>query len=73
MPLRSQHTFGGRGLYIKKKIGSPRPKTASQKALKEKRGKDSCHKKQKNDTLCSLSEPSNTIPNVTTVGLDLVL
>ena len=51
---------------------TPRPKTASQKASKEKRDRDSCHKKQKNDILHFSTQPSNTSSNIITVGPDLV-
>ena len=73
MLSRSQYTFGGGGLYQKKRKSGPKPKTAGQKTSKEKCDRDSRHKKQKNDILHSPTQSSNAIPNVTTVGPNLVL
>ena len=73
MASHSQRTFGRGGLYQKNKKGGFKPKTAGWKASKEKRDRDSYHKKQKNDILYTPTQSSNTIPNVTTMEADLVL
>lgn len=73
MPSRSQRTFGKEGLYQKKGKDDLRPKTASQKMSKEKRGRDSHHKKQKNDTSRSPTQQSDAIPNITIAGSNFTL
>ena len=73
MPPPSQRTFSGGDAYQKKRKSGPGRKTKGLRASKEKRGREPCQKKQKNNTSGSPTWPSNLIPApAITVGPDLV-